>query len=443
MPILLPAEPWKATGRWDLYGETLFRLRDRHERELLLGPTQEEVVAGLVARDLPSYRDLPVNLYQVEWKYRDEFRPRFGLLRAREFLMKDAYTFDRDEAGMAASYDVMLRAYRRVFDRCGLSYIVVEAEPGQIGGGVNHEFMARADVGEDLFVECVNGDYLADWKAATPRPPEPASADGAAPLEKVHTPDAATIDAVSKLLDVPAERTLKTMLFDAGGGTVAVLLPGDREVEEAKVERLLFPAPVRRFEDADFAARGFAKGYVGPQGLGRGRDDPRGSFGAWRQRLGDRRQRGRPPRHRCERPARLPRRSVRGRDRPARGRPLPDRRWRAPDRPLDRRGAHLSARHAVLGAPEGDVRRRGRFGAAVPDGELRHRHLADPRGRGRAVPRRDGTATAEGARAVRGGDRAGQPRPGTRGRRGRAPLPPSCSTRAWTRRSTTATRPRA
>jgi prolyl-tRNA synthetase len=268
MPILLPAEPWKATGRWDLYGDTLFRLKDRHEREMLLGPTQEEVVTELVAADLPSYRDLPVNLYQIEWKYRDEFRPRFGLLRGREFLMKDAYTFDRDEEGMARSYDTMLQAYRRVFDRCGLSYVVVDAEPGQIGGGVNHEFMARADVGEDLFVECVNGDYLADWKAATPRPPEPVSTDSLDPLEKVHTPDAATIDAVSKLLGVPPERTLKTMLFDAGGGTVAVLLPGDREVEEAKVERLMFPTPVRRFEDSDFAARGFAKGYVGPQGLG-------------------------------------------------------------------------------------------------------------------------------------------------------------------------------
>ncbi len=267
MPILLPAEPWKATGRWDLYGDTLFHLRDRHERELLLGPTQEEVVTQHVAADLPSYRDLPVNLYQIEWKYRDEFRPRFGLLRGREFLMKDAYTFDRDEAGMARSYDAMLQAYRRVFDRCQLSYLMVEAEPGQIGGGVNHEFMARADVGEDLFVECVNGDYLADWKAATPRAPEPAPTDGLAPLEKVHTPDAPTIEAVSQLLDVPAERTLKTMLFDAGGATVAVLLPGDREVEEAKLQRLLFPAPVRPFEDGDFAARGFAKGYVGPQGL--------------------------------------------------------------------------------------------------------------------------------------------------------------------------------
>jgi prolyl-tRNA synthetase len=267
MPILLPAEPWKATGRWDLYGDTLFRLTDRHDREMLLGPTQEEVVTLLVAGDLPSYRDLPVNLYQIEWKYRDEFRPRFGLLRVREFLMKDAYTFDRDEEGMAASYDTMFQAYRRIFDRCGLSYVIVEAEPGQIGGGVNHEFMARADVGEDLFVECVNGDYLADLKAATPRPPEPAAPDGSAPLENVQTPNAATIDAVSALLGLPGERMLKTMLYDAGGTTVAVLVPGDREVEEAKLERLLFPAPVRRFEDGDFSARGFIKGYVGPQGL--------------------------------------------------------------------------------------------------------------------------------------------------------------------------------
>jgi prolyl-tRNA synthetase len=266
MPILLPAEPWKATGRLELYGDTLFRLTDRHDREMLLGPTQEEVVTLLVAGDLPSYRDLPVNLYQIEWKYRDEYRPRFGLLRVREFLMKDAYTFDRDEEGMARSYDAMYQAYRRIFDRCALSYVIVEAEPGQIGGGVNHEFMARADVGEDLFVECVNGDYLADQKAATPQPPEPAS-DGSAPLQKVPTPNAATIDAVSALLGLPGDRMLKTMLYDAGGTTVAVLVPGDREVEEAKLERLLFPAPVRRFEGGDFAARGYIKGYVGPQGL--------------------------------------------------------------------------------------------------------------------------------------------------------------------------------
>jgi prolyl-tRNA synthetase len=266
MPIVLPAEPWKATGRWDLYGDLMFRLTDRHGREMLLGPTEEEVVTPVVQAALPSYRDLPVNLYQIEWKYRDEFRPRFGLLRGREFLMKDAYTFDRDEAGMAASYGVMYDAYVRIFDRLGLDHVVLEAEPGQIGGGVNHEFMARAEVGEDRFVECENGDYLADWKAATPMPPEPVP-EGTDPLEVVDTPRASTIEAVATLLARPPERLLKTMLYDAGGRTVAVLVPGDREVEEAKLERAFFPTPIARFEDGDFEARGLIKGFVGPQGM--------------------------------------------------------------------------------------------------------------------------------------------------------------------------------
>jgi prolyl-tRNA synthetase len=268
MPILLPAEPWKRTGRWETYGDLLFRLRDRHGRELLLGPTEEEVVAPLVAGDLPSYRDLPVTLYQVEWKYRDEFRPRFGLLRVREFLMKDAYSFDRDEDGMRASYAVMYEAYRRVFDRCGLEYVIVEADPGQIGGGVNHEFMALAEVGEDFFVACENGDYLADVEAATPRPSQPVDESGLEPLREVDTPGAATIDAVTSLLGVGPETTLKCMLFRAGSETLAVLVPGDREVNEEKLGRLFFPTVVQRFEDADFTALGYAKGFVGPQGLG-------------------------------------------------------------------------------------------------------------------------------------------------------------------------------
>jgi prolyl-tRNA synthetase len=267
MPIVLPAEPWKATGRWELYGDLMFRLHDRHGREMLLGPTQEEVVTPIVDAGLPSYRDLPVNLYQIEWKYRDEFRPRFGLLRGREFLMKDAYTFDRDEAGMRASYQSMYDAYVRIFDRLGLDYVVVEAEPGQIGGGVNHEYMARAEVGEDRFVECENGDYLADWKAATPMPPDPAQ-PGGEPLEVVDTPGATTIEAVAAMLGREPSQTLKTMMYDAGGTSLAVLVPGDREVEEAKLERVFFPTPVRRFEDADFAERGFVKGFVGPQSIG-------------------------------------------------------------------------------------------------------------------------------------------------------------------------------
>jgi prolyl-tRNA synthetase len=267
MPIILPAEPWRATGRWDLYGDLLFRLQDRHGREMLLGPTQEEVVALLVAGDLPSYRDLPLNLYQVEWKYRDEFRPRFGLLRGREFRMKDAYTFDRDQEEHERAYRIMYEAYERIFERCGLECVIVEADPGQIGGGVNHEFMARATVGEDLFVECANGDYLADTEAARPAEPEPAG-EPTQPLALLDTPDTPTIEALATFLGVEASQTLKCVVFDVGGRTTAVLVPGDREVSVNKLEKLVFPAIVRPLDEDDFEARGLVKGYVGPQGLG-------------------------------------------------------------------------------------------------------------------------------------------------------------------------------
>jgi prolyl-tRNA synthetase len=266
MPIVLPADPWKATGRYDLYGDTLFKLTDRHDRELILGPTQEEVVALLAAGDMPSYRDLPMNVYQVEWKYRDEFRPRFGMLRVREFLMKDAYSIDRDDEGMRASYRIMYEAYERVFARCGIDYVVVEADPGQIGGGVNHEFMARATVGEDLFVECENGDYLADTEAARPMAPEPAG-EGTEPLTEIDTPNTPTIASLAALLGIDPSRTLKVVMFDAGGTTTAVLVAGDREVNVDKLGKLVFPAKVRPLDDEDFVARGFVKGYVGPQGF--------------------------------------------------------------------------------------------------------------------------------------------------------------------------------
>lgn len=266
MPITVPADPWRRTGRWEAYGDELFRLQDRHGRDLLLGPTQEEVVTPLVAAEFPSYRDLPVILYQIEWKYRDELRPRYGLLRGREFLMKDAYSFDRDEAGMETSYASMVDAYARVFDRCRLRYVTVLADPGTIGGGVNHEFMALADVGEDLFVRCENGDYLADLEAATFQWEERDSAEPET-LREVSTPGAATIEAVATQLRIDAGTTLKCMLFEADGRIVAVLLPGSRDVNEKKLARLFFPAVVRRFDDDDFRRHGFAKGFVGPQGL--------------------------------------------------------------------------------------------------------------------------------------------------------------------------------
>jgi prolyl-tRNA synthetase len=267
MPIILPAEPWKVTGRWQTYGDLMFKLRDRHDRELGLGPTHEEVVTPLVAGEYTSYRDLPVNLYQIEWKYRDEFRPRFGLLRGREFLMKDAYSFDRDEEGMRSSYQVMYEAYKRIVDRSGLRYRIVEADPGQIGGDVNHEFIAISDVGEDRFVYCENCDYAADLEAASSRAPQPATtSDLEAPAE-VSTPGRSSIDAVSALLERQPAEMLKCMLYDVGGETVAVLIPGDREVNEEKVGRAMWPAPVRPFSDEDFAKRGVLKGFAGPQGL--------------------------------------------------------------------------------------------------------------------------------------------------------------------------------
>jgi prolyl-tRNA synthetase len=267
MPIVLPADPWDATGRYELYGDTMFKLTDRHDRRLVLGPTQEEIVAPIVAADAPSYRDLPLNLYQIEWKYRDEFRPRFGLLRGREFLMKDAYSFDRDEDGMRESYRVMYEAYERIVARCSLDSVVVEADPGQIGGGVNHEFMARATVGEDLFVECEHGDYFADTEAARPRRPDTAGSPTET-MAEIATPETPTIEALAAFLGRPESETLKCVLFDVGGRATAVLVPGDREVSVNKLEKLVFPAIVRPFADEDFATRGFVKGYAGPQGFG-------------------------------------------------------------------------------------------------------------------------------------------------------------------------------
>lgn len=282
MPIVVPADPWKRTGRWEAYGEEMFKLRDRAGRELGLAPTHEEVVTLLAAAELRSYRDLPANLYQIGWKYRDEVRPRFGLLRGREFLMKDAYSFDRDEEGLRRSYEAMRAAYRRIFRRCGVEVREVEADAGLIGGQVNHEFLAPAGVGEDLFVRCDACGHAADLEAAAVgglgagAAPGPVAATGqpvpgAAPLVEVQTPGCATIEALSAFLGVPAERTLKCMLYDAGGAPVAVLLPGDREVDERALARAL-GREVRPFTAQEFEAHGLVKGYVGPQGVPEGID---------------------------------------------------------------------------------------------------------------------------------------------------------------------------
>ena len=374
MPITLPAEPWKATGRWELYGDQLFRLQDRHGRDMLLGPTEEEVVTPLVASELTSYRDLPINLYQFEWKYRDEFRPRFGLLRGREFLMKDAYSFDRDDDGMRQSYRIMYEAYERVFDRLQMDYAVVEAEAGQIGGGINHEFLARASVGEDLFVECEHGDYTADLKAARPRPPEPAG-EPTQELTKMHTPDTPTIETLAAFLKVEPSQTLKCVMFHVADRTVAVLVPGDREVNEAKLEQLVFPETVRRFDDEGFATGGFVKGYVGHKASGT--TSPCTPItGARGPGLGHRFQRARSSRHRRQRRSRFPGGFLGGPGGAPRRRHLSARRRHVACGPRHRAGSHLPARHEVRGAVGGHLGRGGRLRTGVSHGVLRDRPLA-------------------------------------------------------------------
>jgi prolyl-tRNA synthetase len=268
LPITQPLELWDTSGRNAIYGDLMFRLVDRRETPYCLSPTAEEVVTALVAQEYGSYRDLPVNLYQINWKYRDELRPRFGLLRGREFLMKDAYSFDLDADGLRQSYKLMYDAYHRVFERCGLTFRPVEAQSGEMGGDVNHEFMAVAAVGEDDFVWCKACDYAANVEAArraSPGDPAlPALADPP-PLEKLYTPDRPGITAVSELLGVPAGQMLKTMAFDAGGELGLAVVPGDREVSEHALAAAVAPRPARLFSDADFEAHPeLPKGYIGP-----------------------------------------------------------------------------------------------------------------------------------------------------------------------------------
>jgi len=266
LPALLPAEPWQATGRWDAYGDLMFRLRDRSGRQLCLGPTHEEALTPLVGAARVSHRDLPLNLYQIQWKYRDEPRPRSGLVRAREFLMKDAYSFDRDVDGLRASYEQMIGAYARTFDRCAVETRMVEADPGLIGGDVNHEFMAPAAVGEDRFVACSSCSYAANLEAARASVPE-ASEAPLEPLTEIHTPGRPGIKAVVELLGIRPQDMLKAMVYEVGGRVHVILVPGDREVNEPKLRRALAGADVRRVEEHDFDRVGMVKGYVGPQGL--------------------------------------------------------------------------------------------------------------------------------------------------------------------------------
>ena len=267
MPALLPGEYFKETGRWDLYGDTLFRLKDRKGGEYHLGPTHEEIVTDIARREIRSYRDLPKSLYQVQVKFRDEARPRGGLLRCREFIMKDAYSFDVDEAGAKASYETMRQAYVRIFDRLQLKYRMVEADSGAIGGKTSAEFQVLVDSGEDAIVACDTCSYAANVEAATvlATPPE---TEAEAARAKVHTPGHGSIEEVTKFLGVKPAKMLKSLLYTAGDKVVMVIVRGDHEVNPVLVARAAGVDEVFLATEADVKkATGADVGFAGPVGF--------------------------------------------------------------------------------------------------------------------------------------------------------------------------------
>ena len=268
MPIASPAELWKETGRWDYYGKELLRFKDRHERDFCLGPTHEEVITDLFRREVRSYRQLPLNFYQIQTKFRDEIRPRFGLMRGREFIMKDAYSFDKDEAGARLSYQNMYDAYQRIFSRCGLTFRAVEADTGLIGGSSSHEFMVLADTGEETIVYSEAGTYAANVERAEVLPPEDATKEELRPLRSVSTPGCRTVEEVTTFLNVRASKLVKTLLYTAGKDTVAVLIRGDHDVNEIKLKRLLGVTDVELAGPATVEnVTGAPVGFAGPVGL--------------------------------------------------------------------------------------------------------------------------------------------------------------------------------
>lgn len=269
MPAVQPAELWQESGRWEQYGPELLRFQDRHKRDFCFGPTHEEVITDLMRREIKSYRQLPANFYQIQTKFRDEIRPRFGVMRAREFLMKDAYSFHVDSASLKETYDQMHRTYSRIFARIGLQFRAVEAATGAIGGRASHEFHVLADSGEDAIALCERCNYAANVELAPALPALGKRSAPSTPLTRVDTPGAHTIEEVARFLKIPAARTLKTLLVRGTGGVVALAVRGDHELNAVKAERLPQVAKPLTFVTAGEveAATGCEAGSIGPVGL--------------------------------------------------------------------------------------------------------------------------------------------------------------------------------
>ncbi len=268
LPMVQPADLWMETGRYEKYGPELLRFHDRHERESCLGPTHEEVITDIVRKDVHSYRDLPINLYQIQTKFRDEIRPRFGLMRGREFIMKDAYSFDVSDEEAEVSYRKMYDAYQRIFTRCGLKFRAVQADSGTIGGSFSHEFMVLAETGEDTVVFCQECEYAANMEKAVVKLKEKEQIEPLQKIEKIETPGKRKVDTVCEFLKISSSQLVKTLVFMGDGQPVAVLLRGDRQMEEVKLKNLLGAADVE-IADANqvYDITGVPTGYLGPVGL--------------------------------------------------------------------------------------------------------------------------------------------------------------------------------
>jgi prolyl-tRNA synthetase len=272
LPFVQPAELWQESHRWEEYGSELARFKDRHNRDCCLGPTHEEVITDIARKEIRSYRQMPLNLYQIQTKFRDEIRPRFGVMRAREFIMKDAYSFDADEKGVDESYQKMIEAYTRIFTRCGLKFKMVEAETGLIGGSFSHEFMVLAETGEETIVSCTHCSYAANIEKADFRrqtkSDQPHEKRAQKPVQKVLTPEKRTVEEVTQFLHVSAQDLVKTLILESDKGCVAALVRGDHEISEKKLKAAwgsenIQLASEEKVEEITHAPKGFA----GPIGL--------------------------------------------------------------------------------------------------------------------------------------------------------------------------------
>ncbi|NLK72979.1 MAG: proline--tRNA ligase [Clostridiales bacterium] len=270
MSAIQPAELWQESGRWYAYGPEMFRLKDRNERDFCLGPTHEEIFTDIIRSEISSHKQLPVNLYQIQTKYRDEKRPRFGLMRSREFIMKDAYSFDKDWEGLDKSYEDMYDAYSRIFTRCGLEFRAVEADTGAIGGSDSHEFTALSEVGEGVIAYCEQCDFAATTERAACVDEPFGENETELPLEEVFTPGKKTIDDVAEFLNIPKNKIIKTLLFKVEDEVVAVLIRGDRELNETKlINALGIPEHLLEFADENTVKEvtGADTGFAGPRRL--------------------------------------------------------------------------------------------------------------------------------------------------------------------------------